>query len=255
MKFTHREDVSTLIGCVCYITPVDSTRIIKQEEYFDTLIMQVHSYQKRGIFFLCGDFNSRIGDQEDYIPCVDNVPPRHVIDFKTNSLCDTFIDFLITINCCILNGRNMTNNDFTCRNISVVDYCVVPYEFLEQFDHFNVIQSQKLFSDSCIGVCEPTGIPDHNILSWHISTNSVREEDCFSDQIDTATSHVKFDVNNIPSNFMNDANWVQDINDRIRQIQTCEAGENICDNIYNSFCDAVQKEMYNKQSHSQLKMI
>jgi hypothetical protein len=54
------------------------------------------------IFFICGDFNSRCGKENDYIVGVDDICHRDVVDFKCNSYCNTFIDFLISVNCCIL---------------------------------------------------------------------------------------------------------------------------------------------------------
>jgi hypothetical protein len=50
-------------------------------------------YQKEGNFYICGDFNSRIGEELDYIEGVDNVPERNVVDFKRNMYCDQFIEF------------------------------------------------------------------------------------------------------------------------------------------------------------------
>ena len=61
---------------------------------------------------------------------------RGVVDCKCNSYCNTLIDFLISVNCCILNGINLVKNGFTCistKVCSVVDYCIVPllvFEFM-----------------------------------------------------------------------------------------------------------------------------
>ena len=72
---------------------------------------------------------------------------RDVVDFKCNSYCNTFIDFLISVNCCILNGRNFVNNDFTCistKGCSVVDYCIVRYEYLNLCSDFSVVRANDL---------------------------------------------------------------------------------------------------------------
>ncbi len=100
--------------CACYLPPEGSTRNSDPEEFFDTLLSQVFMYQQLGVFYICGDFNSRIGYVQDYIEGVDQIPEREVIDFTRNQYGKKFEEFLISSNCCILNGRNgiCTLNDF-----------------------------------------------------------------------------------------------------------------------------------------------
>ena len=74
-------------------------------EYFDSLLTKVYQYQSMGQYYICGDFNSRLGDLVDYIEGVDDVPPRDVLDFSKNAHGQYFCNFLIDSNCCILNGR------------------------------------------------------------------------------------------------------------------------------------------------------
>ena len=57
--------------CVCYLPPENSTRAIHVNELFDTVITQMYTYQNYTIQFICGDFNSRCSDMEDYIAGVD----------------------------------------------------------------------------------------------------------------------------------------------------------------------------------------
>ena len=90
---------------------------------------------------LLGDFNARIGESEDSIAGVDNLPPREVIDFQKNSYCDMFADFLIRTNFCILNGRGSLKNDLTYVSSnggsSVIDYCLKPYKDLAFYENFS----------------------------------------------------------------------------------------------------------------------
>jgi hypothetical protein len=126
----------------------------------------VYEVQNSGPFFICGDFNSRCCDENDYITGVDDICPRDVVDFKCNTYCNTFIDFLIIIDCCILNGRKFLNNDFTCistKGCSVVDYCIVPYDYLNIFDKFCVTRANDLVSATGFDV---TGI-DLRLVSDH----------------------------------------------------------------------------------------
>ena len=117
--------------CVCDLPPENSTRAVNVNEFFDTLITQIYTYQ-----FICGDFNSRVSDMDDYIAGVDVLPERNVVGFKCNRYGEIFIEFLIILNYCIVNGRNCEKNDFTCftsRGQSVVDFCLVGYEYLKNF--------------------------------------------------------------------------------------------------------------------------
>ncbi len=67
---------------------------------------------------------------------MDLIPERELIDFTRNQYGEKFEEFLISSNCCILNGSNgiCTLNDFTSissKGLAVVDYCIVPYEYLD----------------------------------------------------------------------------------------------------------------------------
>ena len=109
--------------------------------FYDKLLLDVYSYQDEGLVFICGDFNSRTGDLDDFISGIDDVPTRNVIDFSTNAYGELFIDFLLNTNMCMLNGRNCIKNDYTSvstKGASVVDYCVIRHEHLEMFSDFSV---------------------------------------------------------------------------------------------------------------------
>ncbi len=92
-------------------------------------------YQNDGMFSICGDFNSRVSNTPDFIEGVDDVPKRETIDFKHNMYGYRMIDFLISSNRCVLNGRKgvCSKNDYTSisnKGMAIVDYCFVPYEAL-----------------------------------------------------------------------------------------------------------------------------
>ena len=74
------------------------------------------------------------------------------------------------MNCCIVNGRNSAQNDFTCRNVSVVDYCIIQYERLKNIQEFRVQRSTDLFQAAgCIGRLDPThAILEHTLLSLEL---------------------------------------------------------------------------------------
>ena len=128
-----------------------------------------------------GDFNARVGNAEDFIAGVDDIPERDVIDFNKNQYCDVFIDFLISTNMCILNGRNYKTNNFTsvsCKGSAVVDFVLVPYEQLNRFSNFDVILATELLQQNTTNhVIDNTKIPDHSCLTWILSLKTILQNE------------------------------------------------------------------------------
>ncbi|CAG2255414.1 unnamed protein product [Mytilus edulis] len=231
----------------------NSTRQIDKDTFFDTLITQVYEHQNKGPFFICGDFNSRCGNESDYIEGVDNLCQRNVIDFKCNSYCNAFIDFLISAYCCILNGRNFVNNDYTCvstKGCSVVDYCIVPYDNLNLFKDFCVIRANDLVTSAGFDVngVDLKLIPDHSLIKWSIDLNAFMSNvQPTNDKDETfSTKFEKFDFNKIPANFMNTNNVYQNICSLIESLKTVEHQQNCVNGIYDDFCKTVESEMSDK---------
>ncbi|CAG2243430.1 unnamed protein product [Mytilus edulis] len=128
IKFVEKNnDSNKFYVSVVYLPPEFSARSTNAYEFFDTLMSQIYSIPNGCPFYICGDFNIRIGDMKDYIPGVDNLPEREVIYFKANSYGEIFCEFLSNVNCCVLNGRYHISNDYTyvsTRGSSVVDFCI-----------------------------------------------------------------------------------------------------------------------------------
>lgn len=178
-SLTDKSTTEKLLFCVCYVPPANSTRQINVGEYFDTLMTKIHQYQNKGLVTLCGDFNIRIGNHDDFIPGVDDVIVRNVVDFKTNQYYDTFLDFLISTNFCVLNGKKYKHNDFTSvstRGCAVVDYCLIPYEQLYRYTNFDVKRSTTMVTD-VIGVetMNRISVPDHSVLLWMVKLEYIHE--------------------------------------------------------------------------------
>ena len=104
-----------LIACVCYLPPENSSRQVDANTFFDNLLTGLYEYQNLGKLFICGDFNSRCGDDDDFITGIDSVCKRDVLDYTSNRYGQLFIEFLINCNMCMLNGRNCIKNDFLVR--------------------------------------------------------------------------------------------------------------------------------------------
>ncbi len=176
VKFQSKVDCSKMYYvCVCYLPPEGTSRNVNVHDFYDNLLSDIYSIPHNNLFFICGDFNSRCSNMEDFIRGIDVIPERNVIDFYNNSYGDIFIDFLTNANLCILNGRNCIRNDFTfvsTRGLSVVDYCLVPYERLVDFSDFSVTRASALVElAGCVGTMDIRTIPDHSLLFWNMSVN------------------------------------------------------------------------------------
>ena len=138
--------------------------------------------QKRDVLHICGDFNARCSDFHDLIEGVDTIQSRHVINFTSNVYVELLCDVLIDTNCCILNGRNMSSNNYTCiksQGASVVDYRLVPHADLDKFTQFKVHKVTDLINEiDIIGSIEPdTSKPDHSILTWKTNIDIIYKTD------------------------------------------------------------------------------
>ncbi|CAG2189383.1 unnamed protein product [Mytilus edulis] len=75
IKFVEKNnDSNKFYVSVVYLPPEFSARSTNAYEFFDTLMSQIYSIPNGCPFYICGDFNIRIGDMKDYIPGVDNLP-------------------------------------------------------------------------------------------------------------------------------------------------------------------------------------
>ena len=84
LKFENRQAGHKFTMCICYLPPEGSSRKCDGEEFYDDLMLKFYDYQNEGDVIICGDFNSRCGDEPDYIEGVDSILPREVIDDKMN---------------------------------------------------------------------------------------------------------------------------------------------------------------------------
>ena len=150
-----------------YMKPHHTTCKTSQYTGLDTLHeldIIVNDLQSKGEVILCGDFNSRIAteldfiaeNENDFIPMPDdivqnNIRKRNSQDRKCNNYKPPFLDFLINNNICILNGRTLGDfaGKFTCiqpNGASVVDYFITSSEIRQLVNHLTV-KPKTIFSD------------------------------------------------------------------------------------------------------------
>lgn len=86
IKFTSKVDKEdSLYVCSIYLPPRFSSRAVNVNEFYDSLLSQIYTIPGGRMFHLCGDLNSRIGENFDYIPSVDDLTNRNIVDCNCNS--------------------------------------------------------------------------------------------------------------------------------------------------------------------------
>ena len=202
-----------------------------------------------GLLYICGDFNSRCGSLDDFIRGVDVVSDRQILDLTLNKYGELFIDLLINMNMCMLNGRSdPLRNGFTSvstKGCSVVDYCAVSYDKLQTFDEFQVVTVTELVNQcNQLGHIVPSVLPDHSMLSWciHFDT-SIRS---ISQNAARSNSHVKFDVKSLPNDFMLENEVLNQVYNTIDKLETGYRTQTDIDSIYDDWCSIVSSHMYDK---------
>lgn len=248
LKFVHKYTNKNFFACVCYLPPDMSTRAVDVDNYFDTLSTQIFTFQQESEFFICGDFNARTADLEDYIPGIDVVPERKNIDQKVNKYGEIFCEFLTAVNCCILNGRISDVDDYTCvssSGVSVVDYCVVPYEQLGNFSDFQVRRASELVDTAdCKSLIGPgSRVPDHSFISWNYSIDEGLESRIGITAQHSSLNTKKYDLNLVNSDFMSDCAGLKELRDHLTDLNTTDCTQNMVDEIFNSLVSTLQAEM------------
>ena len=143
------------------------------------MLSVVYTCSFADIIIICVDFNTRIGCKLDFIPDIDNVTERLVLDHSKNSHGRFFTEFLKDGKMCVLNGCFEKEKDhytfISPRGKSVVDYFVVPHECLQYCREFSVktvsdfvseYKLQEVVSDNC-------KLMDHSILSAKIDMSYI----------------------------------------------------------------------------------
>ena len=138
--------------------------------------------------------------------------------YTINKECERFCEFLINSHCCMMNGRNCQNNDFTfisTSGSSVIDFCVVPYDYLSNIQDLSVHPTSAIISVSNIHctLVSPGTYPDHSLLVWTISV-----ENTVMLNRDSTSRTASFEVfdRNIPTEFLDGQSEV--LNTYISQI-------------------------------------
>lgn len=250
--------------CVCYLPPERSSRAVNAQTFYEDLLQQVYTHQDELPIVICGDFNSRIGCKPDFIEGVDNIPERKPMDTKCNAHGNCLLEFLLSTNFCVVNGRSV-QDDFTCvsgQGMSVVDYCIIPHEHFNKVKNFAVSLTRSVIEQAGgIGELDISrGVPDHSILTWTFA-NNICVPPSQVHQGGATQSRLKFNLNSVDATFMSDAQgraMLDCINDKIEQIELVTDIETVYDTLCKELKNYMKlnidnKTIYPNTSYSQNK--
>ena len=235
----------SLYLCVVYLPPDGSSRINDADKFYRDLMTQVYEYQNMGSILLCGDVNSRIGDEADYIEGVDSVPLRTCLYHVTKKHGEYLLDFLIDSNFCVLNGR-LGKNDYTHishRGKSVVDYFLVPHEQLPLYNDFVVHTITDVIENFNLHGASKTS--DHSILTCELNPFPQRHADSTTPSVDSQ-SQKRYHVKNMPTSFLNCEESFVKINESIQKIERLLELESDVSGAFKTFVDLLNSEMESK---------
>ena len=214
MNFKHILNGICFNLCVCYLPPEGSSGYVNVDECFDNLLTKKYQYQGMGQYYICGDFNSRLGDLVEYIEGVDEVPPKDILDFSKNAHGQYFLKFFIDSNCCVINVRvDPQKNNFTsvsAKGKAIVDYFAVPYTSSQYITGLEIKGSSNLVNLACKDMdFESRHVLDHSLLKCSIELFGHENQDkCNIPNV----SSIK-DCGTIPPGFCEDEHFLSSLDE------------------------------------------
>ena len=268
LKFTDRHTEYCFLLIAAYLPPEGSAWGRDAIGFYSHILGIIYQYSSEcDTVYLTGDLNSRFGSEKDFIPGIDDVNNRHVIDNGKNKHGTALLNFLLESKMIVCNGRlNPEFDNFTfidpARGSSVVDYFIVPNDAYHKCLEFKVKSAREMINKHCnladVRVNLGNNIPDHSVLMLTIDVsyaNEVHSESQAGDvntfqstHIGLAPDHVyfkRYNVSRIPEQFMNSDVSKNDMLEMIDNIVRCRAVKQELDDIYDDFCRFYHREMNN----------
>ena len=243
LRFDKKDNSIYFCVCVCYLPPEGSSSQVNAQKFYDTLLGQYYKYKDIGVYFICGDFNSRMGTLNDIIEGEDEIEPRNITDYHKNRYGELLQEFLLSAELCMLNGRSGADG-FTSvseKGFSVIDYALVEIEKFSIHTNFQVHDPFRIFEVAgCVGRFN-VNISDHAILTWDSNIRFHKKE-----KQEVKSSKKVYDYTKIPTNFMDDNNTAKTLRNCIKQLEVKEATQKSIDKINNEFCHVIYREMQEK---------
>ena len=187
----------------CYLPPANSNWGRDASEFFAHILILIYQFASdTDAIYVTGDLNSRIGNACDFIPEIDSVTERVVIDKVKNKHGNELIEFLLEAKMIVCNGRiTPCQDNFTCiepaKGASVVDYFITEIENFNLCKELTVVTARQLIDKHCdadsTDVNIGRNIPDHSFLKLKVlMSKSIGDE---TSEMNDSDSSVLFEGN------------------------------------------------------------
>ena len=161
------------------------------------------------------------------------------VDSIKNSQGELLIECMRGSGMCFANGRKGAD-EFTCissKGCSVVDYCLVPAEDLDDIDGFMVETMSRCEARLCSGE-EGFRIPDHSVLSWKLLVAGAGVEDV-TDVKGGMSSRETMRRYVVPEHYMaEESSFIERI---FGDLKLVEGDQAKLDQVYDKLCEGLRK--------------
>ena len=254
IKLTLKDDSSAgALFCINYLPPANSSRGNVSHEYFETLLSQTYMYYDGNPLIRAGDYNSRIGSKID---THDLLHERSPIDTEIAGHHESFCDYISDTNSCVLNGRWMHRDNFTCvssKGRSVVDYILVPTEQFDLISDFHVSTMTDVLTEHAIIPHAHATIPDHSLVTCtinmtHFVSSQVTasgDQTQYMNSCDQGSDPVnrRYNVNILPQDLFENERCRRSLLGIIESLEYRATTQDRVDQIYKTFSDTLHSEM------------
>lgn len=244
LRAEHRESRYSFIIISCYLSPESSTWGRNADLCFSHLLALMYTVKGDAVY-ICGDFNSRIGDFKDYVEG-DDIITRTALDTVVNKHGHSLVEFLRDSKCCVLNGRlNPENDNFTSISIrgkAVVDYIMTPHGDMNKCLEFSVYTPSdmvNLVGPECNNLIDDhSKLPDHSVLLLRFQASEI-----LNTHVAGCAQRVKRRNRDYPAEFLSSDACRRSLVELTEQLQTGQKSQSEIDQFYNDFCGFLHKEM------------
>ena len=253
LKCKHKFSEFVFIICEAYLAPENSPWGRDASSFYNVLVSQIYKYSNVEYFIICGDLNSRFGKENDYIPDIDYLPDRKILDFSKNQHGHSLLEFLLETSFCVVNGRvipdhdDFTNVSTKGRSVVTVDYFLVPHSIINNCNNFDVLRCTEIVENYNLKglVNSKNKIPDHSVLLLDIKFDFYLHKPTLSvsPSVINNFKYVEYDMKNIPSNFMSSDSVLHSLRKCKLDFEFCRETQNDIDKCYIQFLGILHMEM------------
>ena len=268
IKFTHKQSEYCFLLIATYLAPERSLWGRDAEGFYGHILHLIFEYNDCDTVYVSGDLNSRCGAETDFIPGVDSLEKRIILDKSKNKHGISLLNFLLDTKLCICNGRVTPEYDnFTCiepaKGSSVVDYFLVPIDMINNCIELRVNTARNMIQKYCNleeSQFDRINIPDHSVLTMKIKIDQLHCDndidvnvlgdnthyDMSNDNMNFDHKHIYFNRYNMNANlncFLDSEVARESLLSMINDIEHARNIQEDIDDIYDRFCKMYHDEM------------